>query len=497
MGASTTSSQRSLEQTAHGPPWTFYEGPPTANGMPGTHHVEARVFKDVFPRFKTMKGYHVPRMAGWDCHGLPVELAVEKELGFTGKPDIEAYGIAEFNAKCRENVQRHVDAFEAMSERMGYWADYENAYWTMRPDYVESVWWALKTIFDKGLLVEDYRVAPYCPRCGTTLSDHEVAQGYEDVTDPSVYVRFPLTSGPWAGKADLLVWTTTPWTLVSNTAVAVNPDVDYVVARAGAADRSSSPNRCSRKVLGEDAEVLATLPGTRRWSAGPTSARSTWSSSTGANFVVLADYVTTDDGTGLVHQAPAFGADDLAVCKAYGLPVVNPIERDGHFPAERRPGRRRVLQGRRRDAGRRPARARAAVPARAVHAQLPALLALPHAADVLRAAVLVRPHHRDQGPAARRERGDELVPGHDQARPLRRLAEQQHRLGAVARPLLGHAAAGVAQRRRPVPDGLRRLAGRTARSCPASRSTTRTARSSTTSRSPVPARTARTAGCRR
>ena len=152
--------------------------------MPGTHHVEARVFKDVFPRFKTMKGYHVPRMAGWDCHGLPVELAVEKELGFTGKPDIEAYGIAEFNAKCRENVQRHVDAFEAMSERMGYWADYENAYWTMRPDYVESVWWALKQIFDKGLLVEDYRVAPYCPRCGTTLSDHEVAQGYEDVTDP-------------------------------------------------------------------------------------------------------------------------------------------------------------------------------------------------------------------------------------------------------------------------------------------------------------------------
>jgi isoleucyl-tRNA synthetase len=178
--------ERSLEQTAGGPKWTFYEGPPTANGMPGTHHVEARVFKDVFPRFKTMKGYSVPRIAGWDCHGLPVELAVEKELGFTGKPDIEAYGIAEFNARCRESVQRHVDAFEAMSERMGYWADYRNAYWTMNPDYVESVWWALKQIFDKGLLVEDYRVAPYCPRCGTTLSDHEVAQGYEDVVDPSL-----------------------------------------------------------------------------------------------------------------------------------------------------------------------------------------------------------------------------------------------------------------------------------------------------------------------
>src|SRR6476659_2171031 len=252
--------ERSLDATAGGEAGTFYEGPPTANGMPGTHHVEARVFKDVFPRFKTMQGYHVPRIAGWDCHGLPVELAVEKELGFTGKPDIEAYGIAPFNAKCRENVQRHVYAFEAMSERMGYWADYELFYWTMTPDYVESVWWALKQIFDKGLLVEDYRVAPYCPRCGTTLSDHEVAQGYEDVTDPSVYVRFPLTSGPWAGRADLLVWTATPWTLVSNTAVAVHPSVVYVVARTGAGTFVIAEPLLER-VLGDDAEVLETYVG--------------------------------------------------------------------------------------------------------------------------------------------------------------------------------------------------------------------------------------------
>jgi isoleucyl-tRNA synthetase len=320
---------RSLEQTAHGPSWTFYEGPPTANGMPGTHHVEARVFKDVFPRFKTMKGYHVPRTAGWDCHGLPVELAVEKELGFTGKPDIEAYGIAEFNAKCRENVQRHVDAFEQMSERMGYWADYENAYWTMNPDYVESVWWALKQIFDKGLLVEDFRVAPYCPRCGTTLSDHEVAQGYEDVTDPSVYVRFPLTSGPWAGKADLLVWTTTPWTLVSNVAVAVNPSVTYVVAQSDTGTFIVA-QPLAAKVLGDDVEVLASYLGSEmeRWDYQrpfellPVA---------DANYVVVADYVTTEDGTGLVHQAPAFGADDLIVTKAYGMPILNPIERNGHF----------------------------------------------------------------------------------------------------------------------------------------------------------------------
>ena len=324
--------QRSLESTEGGSSWTFYEGPPTANGMPGTHHVEARVFKDVFPRYRTMKGYSVPRRAGWDCHGLPVELAVEKELGFTGKPDIEAYGIAEFNAKCRASVQRHVDAFEHMSERMGYWADYEHAYWTMRPDYVESVWWALKTIFDKGLLVEDFRVTPYCPRCGTGLSDHEVAQGYEEVTDPSVYVRFPVTSGEWAGKADLLVWTTTPWTLVSNTAVAVNPAVTYVVARTEAGTFVVAEPLLA-KTLGEDAEVLASYPGTalERWTyQRPFDLVEI----EGAHFVVLADYVTTDDGSGLVHQSPAFGADDLAVCRAYNLPVVNPISSDGHFDSE-------------------------------------------------------------------------------------------------------------------------------------------------------------------
>ena len=158
--------------------WVFYEGPPTANGMPGAHHIEARVFKDVFPRFKTMKGFHVARKAGWDCHGLPVELAVEKELGFSGKQDIEAYGIAEFNAKCRESVARHTDAFSELTSRMGYWVDLDDAYWTMDQAYIESVWWSLKKIFDQGLLVEDFRVTPWCPRCETGLSDHELAQGY-------------------------------------------------------------------------------------------------------------------------------------------------------------------------------------------------------------------------------------------------------------------------------------------------------------------------------
>jgi len=320
---------QTLAQTDDGPPWIFYEGPPTANGMPGTHHIEARVFKDVFPRYRTMRGYHVPRMAGWDCHGLPVELAVEKELGFTGKPDIEMYGIAQFNARCRENVQRHVGEFLAMSERMGYWADYDNAYWTMNPEYVESVWWALKQIFDKGLLVEDYRVSPYCPRCGTTLSDHEVAQGYADVVDPSVFVRFPLTSGPWAGRADLLVWTTTPWTLVSNVAVAVNPDVTYVVAQSDSGTFVVAEPLLAT-TLGDEVEVLERYHGRdlERWTY---QRPFDYFPLEGANFVVLADYVTTADGSGLVHQAPAFGADDLAVGRQYGLPVLNPISTDGHF----------------------------------------------------------------------------------------------------------------------------------------------------------------------
>jgi isoleucyl-tRNA synthetase len=333
---------RSLEQTAGGPQWVFYEGPPTANGVPGTHHVEARVFKDVFPRFKTMKGYHVPRKAGWDCHGLPVELAVEKELGFSGKQDIEAYGVAEFNARCRESVHRHVDAFATMTERMGYWVDMSQAYWTMDTEYVESVWWSLKQIFDRGLLVQDHRVAPYCPRCGTTLSDHELAQGYETVVDPSVYVRFPLTSGPYAGEADLLVWTTTPWTLVSNTAVAVHPDVEYVLARP--ADGSTPvvvAYPLLRDVLGEDYDILGRFLGRdmERWAyqrpfelvAIPEGSSR---QSPGAHIVVLDDYVTTSDGTGLVHQAPAFGEDDLRVGKAYGLPVVNPVRPDGTFQTD-------------------------------------------------------------------------------------------------------------------------------------------------------------------
>ncbi|MGE0818609.1 MAG: isoleucine--tRNA ligase [Candidatus Nanopelagicales bacterium] len=323
---------RSLAQSEGRPLWVFNEGPPTANGMPGTHHVEARVFKDVFPRYRTMKGYHVPRKAGWDCHGLPVELAVEKELGFSGKKDIEAYGIAEFNDACRQSVLRHVDAFADLTERMGYWVDMGDAYWTMDPQYVESVWWSLKQIFDNGLLVQDHRVTPYCPRCGTGLSDHELAQGYETVVDPSVYVRFPVTGGPVADAAPgaaLLVWTTTPWTLVSNTAVAVHPTVEYVAARTSDGETLVVAEPLLGQ-LGDDAEVLARWSGTDL--VGTTYTRPfDLVEIPDAHYVVTAEYVTTEDGSGLVHIAPAFGAEDLLVGRAHGLPVVNPVRPDGTF----------------------------------------------------------------------------------------------------------------------------------------------------------------------
>jgi isoleucyl-tRNA synthetase len=330
--------QRSLDQTAGGQLWTFYEGPPTANGMPGVHHIEARVFKDMFPRFKTMQGRHVPRMGGWDCHGLPVEVAVEKELGLTAKKDIEAYGITEFNARCRESVLRHVDAFTEMTERMGYWIDLSQAYRTMDPGYIESVWWSLKQIFDRGLLVRDYRISPYCPRCGTPLSDHEMGQPdvYQTVADPSVTVRFPLRTLPGGASpalagADLLVWTTTPWTLVSNTAVAVHPDEMYVVARrSGDGDRVVVADALFARVLGDGWHITERLRGADL--AGATYAPPLrLIEIPDAHRVVTASFVTTDDGTGLVHMAPAFGADDMATGKAHGLPVVNPIRPDGRF----------------------------------------------------------------------------------------------------------------------------------------------------------------------
>ena len=330
--------ERSLDQTAGGPPWIFYEGPPTANGMPGVHHIEARVLKDAFPRFKTMQGFHVPRRAGWDCHGLPVEVAVEKELGLTSKRDIEAYGISAFNTRCRESVLRHVDAFAEFTQRMGYWIDLSQAYRTMDPDYIESVWWSLKEIYGQGLLVRDFRISPYCPRCGTPLSDHEMGQPdvYKTVADPSVIVRFPLRSlppsaPPQLAGADLLVWTTTPWTLVSNTAVAVHPDEIYALARrSGVGDRVIVADALFARVLGDGWHITDRFTGAEL--AGATyQPPFDLVEIPNAHRVVTGTFVTTEDGTGLVHLAPAFGADDMAAGRAHGLPVVNPVLSDGRF----------------------------------------------------------------------------------------------------------------------------------------------------------------------
>ena len=257
-------------------------------------------------------------------------------MGFTGKADIEKFGVAEFNEKCRESVQRHVGEFTNMTKRMGFWVDFDEAYWTMSPAYIESVWWSLAQIWKKGLLVQDHRVAPYCPRCGTGLSDHELAQGYETIKDPSVFVRFKATSGKLAElDASLLIWTTTPWTLVANTAVAVNPKVEYQVIEITNEDLTERLVVAAdlAPVLGEDRKVLATFKGSELEHtkyARPFD----FIEIENAHYVVLADYVTVEDGTGLVHQSPAFGADDLEVCRKYNLPVVNPIEPDGHFKKE-------------------------------------------------------------------------------------------------------------------------------------------------------------------
>jgi len=336
--------ERSLEARADGPLFSFYEGPPTANGSPGVHHVESRVFKDIFPRYRTMKGYRVPRKAGWDCHGIPVELQSERELGFTRKQDIEDYGVAAFNAKCRELVTRYVEDWNRLTERIGFWVDLEDAYWTMAPSYIESVWWSLKRLYDQGLIYEGHRVVPYCPRCGTALSDHEVAQGYRSAVDPSVYVRFPVLEGPLAeAGASLLVWTTTPWTLISNTAVAVGPDVRYVLAQAAGDDYPVVlAADLVADALGDDATVLRDVPLDELRGVhyrgpfdfvGPGSADDPEGDPRSWRYVTVADFVTTSEGTGIVHLAPAFGEDDMRVARAHDLPVVNPVDLEGRFDA--------------------------------------------------------------------------------------------------------------------------------------------------------------------
>jgi len=328
----------SIRRREDAPAWGFYEGPPTANGSPGSHHVLSRVFKDIFPRYKTMCGFYVERKGGWDCHGLPVELAVEEELGFTSKEDIERFGIAEFNARCREKVLSHVADWNKLTERIGFWIDLDDAYRTLDAAYIDSVWWALKSIFEKGLLYERLRVVPYCPRCGTALSSHELGQpgAYRDVVDPSVYVRLPVTQprGPVREGDELLVWTTTPWTLVSNAAVAVDPDLIYVRAQTDDDQVFIVAEALLERVLGGGAAVLERFPGRALEGLSyepPFLLIAKEAYGARGHTVLAADFVTAEDGTGLVHTAIAFGEDDFRLGEQQGLEVVNPVREDGTF----------------------------------------------------------------------------------------------------------------------------------------------------------------------
>ena len=310
------------------PKFVFYEGPPTANGRPGSHHVLSRVFKDVFPRYKTMRGHLVHRKGGWDCHGLPVELEIEKQLGFTSKEDIERYGVAEFNAKCRESVLRYIDEWNALTERIGFWIDTDDAYYTLDNSYVESVWWSLKQVFEKGLLTEGYKVVPYCPRCGTALSSHEVAYGYEDTVDPSVFVTFPLRDEP---DVALLAWTTMPWTLVPHAAIAVDPEVTYVRARLDE-ERFILAEDLVERVLGEDAVIEERMLGSALLGLAYEAPFPYFSDYGPKGHTVLAgDFVSTEDGTGVVHTGAAFGEDDFRLATDNGLTIHNPVRPDGTF----------------------------------------------------------------------------------------------------------------------------------------------------------------------
>ncbi len=317
---------QSIARRQGAPRWGFFEGPPTANGLPGSHHVLARVFKDIFPRYRTMCGYHVERKGGWDCHGLPVELAVERELGMKSKADIEEYGIAEFNARCRASVFSNIDDWIKLTERIGFWVDTDNAYRTLDPSYVESVWWALKTIHEKGLLFEKLKVVPYCTRCGTALSSHELGQPdvYRDVIDLSAYVILPSARGK------LVVWTTTPWTLVSNAAVAVDPELDYVLTGQGYIVAAA----LAEKLFGEGVEIASRFPGSELVGL---SYEPPFDFITAADYgekghtVLAADFVTAADGTGLVHTAIAFGEDDFRLGEANGLAPINPVLPDGTY----------------------------------------------------------------------------------------------------------------------------------------------------------------------
>ena len=316
------------------PAFNFYEGPPTANGKPGIHHVMARTLKDSVNRYKTMQGYQVHRKAGWDTHGLPVEIEVEKQLKMSGKQDIEKYGIKEFNEKCRESVFTYTDMWEQMSDRMAYMADMENPYITLDNNYIETGWWIIKEFFKAGLVYEGHKILPFCPRCGTGLASHEVAQGYKEVKTTTITAKFKRKDA----DEYFLAWTTTPWTLAANVALTVGPDYDYLKVKMTAGDEEGSVfyvgKSLADKVLGEgNYEVIEEMKGSDLEYIEYEQLMPFVKADKKAFFVTCMDYVTTEDGTGIVHTAPAFGEDDYQCGRKYNLPVINPVNEQGLYTA--------------------------------------------------------------------------------------------------------------------------------------------------------------------
>lgn len=324
--------QRSMDEREGGPEYVFYEGPPTANGRPGIHHVLARAFKDLFPRYKTMQGFYVQRRGGWDTHGLPVEIEVEKKLGLSGKQQIEAFGIEEFNRLCRASAQEYISEWERNTERMAFWVDLDSAYVTFKNEYIESLWWILQQFWNKNLLYQGYKVVPYCPRCGTPLSSHELSLGYKEGTvDPSVYVKFAVKDEP---GTYFLAWTTTPWTLPGNVALAVGADLDYVKVRDASGDTLYMAAALAESVLKPDYAVLDRMKGRDLVGKHYEPLYRFYPVEQDYAYVVAADYVSTEDGTGIVHIAPAFGAEDIEVGRRYALPLIMTIDLTGKFRPE-------------------------------------------------------------------------------------------------------------------------------------------------------------------
>lgn len=326
--------EKSISTRDENNPFTFYEGPPTANGRPGIHHVMARVLKDLVCRYKTLKGFHVNRKAGWDTHGLPVEIEVEKSLGIKSKSEIPVYGVDKYNAACRESVFTYLDLWEKMTTRMGYWVNLDDAYVTCTNNYIESVWWALKTLFDKGLIYKDYKIVPQDPKAETPLSSHELALGYRETKDPSVYVVLKLKESELTREGDtyFLVWTTTPWTLISNVGLAVGPDIDYVKIKTDDAYLILAKERL--EVIRNEYEIISEYKGKKLAGQEYEQLFNYVKYDKKACYVVEADFVSTEDGSGIVHIAPAFGADDYEISKKYDLPFAQPVDRGGRFTSE-------------------------------------------------------------------------------------------------------------------------------------------------------------------